>query len=272
MTPEIPATRPRPGAVAPMPAIFVGHGNPMNAIETNAYTEAWQRLAASIPTPRAIVCVSAHWYVRGTRVTAMERPRTIHDFGGFPRPLFEVDYPARGDRKLAERVAELLAPTVVEQDTSWGLDHGAWSVLVRMYPKADVPVVQLALDRTQPPSVHYELGRRLDALRDDGVLILGSGNLVHNLHAYSWGQHPAQPYEWAVDFEQQVVRALSRGEHAPLVAYEGFGESAALSVPTPDHYLPFLYAIATARPGDHFAYPVEGFDGGSISMRAVRIG
>ena len=255
-----------------MPAVFLGHGNPMNAIESNAYTAAWERLAATLPRPRGIVCISAHWYVRGTRVTAMERPRTIHDFGGFPRALFAVEYPAPGDPRLADRVVELLEPTPVERDQAWGLDHGAWSILLRMFPAAEVPVVQLAIDRTQPPSVHYDIGRRLGALRDEGVLVLGSGNLVHNLHAYSWGQHPAQPYDWAVEFEAQVLKCLGGGDHGPLIAYDAFGESAALSVPTPDHYLPFLYAIALARPADRISYPVEGFDGGSISMRAVRVG
>ncbi|MCI4360588.1 MAG: 4,5-DOPA dioxygenase extradiol [Thermoplasmata archaeon] len=255
-----------------MPVLFLGHGNPMNALESNAYTSAWEAVGAGVPRPRGIVCVSAHWYVRGTRVTAMERPRTIHDFGGFPRALFEVEYPAPGDPTLAERVAGLLAPTAVERDSGWGLDHGAWSLLRRMFPRADVPVVQLAIDRTQPPSVHYELGRRLAPLREEGVLVLGSGNLVHNLHAYSWGGHPARPYPWAVDFERRVRHELGAGRHDPLIAYESMGESAELSVPTPDHYLPFLYAIALAGPGEACTFPVEGFDGGSISMLGVRIG
>jgi len=257
---------------APGPAVFVGHGNPMNAIESNAYTAGWAALARSLPRPKAILCISAHWYVRGTHVTAMERPRTIHDFGGFPRELFEVEYRAPGDPVLAERVASLLAPTPVERDTSWGLDHGAWSVLSRMYPAADVPVVQLSVDRTQPPTAHFELARHLAPLRDEGVLVVGSGNLVHNLHAYSWGEHPAEPYPWAVEFERQVRQALDEGRPETLVQYESLGEAAQLSVPTPDHYLPFLYVLALARPGERCSYPVEGFDGGSISMLAVRVG
>jgi 4,5-DOPA dioxygenase extradiol len=202
----------------------------------------------------------------------MPKPRTIHDFGGFPRALYEVEYPAPGAPALADRLVEVLAPTSVELDQSWGLDHGAWSVLSRMYPDAKVPVVQLSLDRTQPPSVHFDLARRLAPLRDQGILVLGSGNLVHNLHAYSWGEHPARPYEWAVEFEAIVRKALDEGRPESLVAYDTLGEPAALSIPTPDHYLPFLYAVARARPGEPFTYPVEGFDGGSISMLSVRVG
>ena len=256
-----------------MPVVFVGHGNPMNAITTNPYTESWRALSASIPKPRAIVCVSAHWYIRGTRVTAMARPPTIHDFGGFPRELFEVEYPAPGDPKLAARVADLLMATPVAlDDESWGLDHGAWSVLVHMYPDADVPIVQLSIDRTQPALFHYELGTRLSALRDEGVLILGSGNLVHNLHTYSWGGREGMAYDWAREFETTARRLLEEHNHEPLIAYETLGRAAALSIPTPDHYLPFLYTASLCRGGEALSYPVEGFDGGSISMLAVRIG
>ena len=256
----------------PMPAVFVGHGNPMNAVESNSYTAGWEALARSIPTPRAIVSISAHWYVRGTRVTAMERPRTIHDFGGFPRELYDVQYPAPGDPKLAERLQKLLSPTRVDPDTAWGLDHGTWSVLVRMYPKAHIPVVQLSIDRTQPPSVHYEIARRLAPLRDEGILLFGSGNLVHNLEAYSWGAHRPEPYPWALEFDSRVRKALAEGRHEPLVGYDAMGEVAEMAVPTPDHYLPFLYILAQRRPGEPCSYPVDGFDGGSISMTAVRVG
>ncbi|HXQ94270.1 MAG TPA: 4,5-DOPA dioxygenase extradiol [Thermoplasmata archaeon] len=255
-----------------MPAVFVGHGNPMNALESNVYTDGWRAIARALPPPKAILCVSAHWYVRGTHVTAMERPRTIHDFGGFPQALYEVDYPAPGDPRLAERIVGLLAPTPVELDRSWGLDHGTWSVLARMFPDADVPVVQLSLDRTQPASVHYDIGRRLGALRDEGVLVLGSGNLVHNLSAFSWGDPPGKPHAWAVEFEHRVRHGLDTGSHEALIAYETLGEAAAWSVPTPDHYLPFLSTIALARPGEPYSYPVEGFYGSSISMLAVRVG
>ena len=255
-----------------LPAIFFGHGNPMNALASNGWTRAWSALGAELPRPRAVLAVSAHWYLPGTYVTAMRAPRTIHDFGGFPNELYEVQYPAPGDPALAARVQELLAPAGVLRDDHWGLDHGTWSVLVHVYPKADVPVVQLSIDETQPPGYHYEFGRRLAPLRDEGVLIVGSGNVVHNLHAYAWGRHPARQFDWAVRFEAQTRALLDRGEHEPLIDYEELGNDALLSVPTPEHYLPLLYVIATQRNGEPVSYPVEGGDGGSISMLSVRVG
>ncbi len=205
-------------------------------------------------------------------MTAAPNPRTIHDFGGFPRALYEVTYPAPGDAALVQRVRELLAPVDVVPDERWGLDHGTWSVLVHAYPDADVPVVQLGVDETQPPAFHYELGRRLAPLRDEGVLIAGSGNIVHNLHAYAWGRHPAQQFDWAVRFEALARAALDAHDHTPLIDYERFGSDALLSVPTPEHYLPLLYVVGAQQPGDAVSYPVEGGDGGSISMLSVRIG
>ncbi|MDB5070762.1 MAG: dioxygenase [Candidatus Eremiobacteraeota bacterium] len=255
-----------------LPAIFFGHGNPMNAISTNEYTQAWSAIGAALPRPRAVLVISAHWYLPGTHVTAMRQPRTIHDFGGFPRELYEVRYPAPGDPPLAQRVRDLLAPADVTLDENWGLDHGTWSVLVHVYPDADVPVVQLAIDETKPPAYHYELAKRLAPLRDEGVLIVGSGNVVHNLHAYAWGRHPVEPFDWAVRFEQRARNFISAGDHEPLVDYEALGRDALLSVPTPEHYLPLLYVIATQQPGDEVTYPVEGGDGGSISMLSVRVG
>ena len=255
-----------------MPAIFFGHGNPMNALQTNAWTQAWAAIGKSIPSPKAIICVSAHWYLPATLVTAMERPRTIHDFGGFPRELYEVAYPAPGDANLANRVRDLLAPTPVGLDTRWGLDHGTWSVLCHVFPEADVPVIQLSIDETQPPEFHYEIAKRLSSLRDEGVLIAGSGNLVHNLHAYAWGRQQVDPLDWAVRFEERVRELLLARDHDPLIAYETLGRDATLSVPTPDHYLPLLYVIAQMRDGEQMRFPVEGFDGGSVSMLSVRIG
>jgi 4,5-DOPA dioxygenase extradiol len=202
----------------------------------------------------------------------MQAPRTIHDFGGFPRELYELSYPASGEPALARRVRELLAPLDTALDLDWGLDHGTWSVLLHLFPAADVPVVQLSLDETRPPSFHCELGRRLGPLRDEGVLVLGSGNLVHNLHAYAWGRHPAEPLDWAVRFEQRVRELLGAGDDAPLVDYESLGQDALLSVPTPEHYLPLLYVLGSRRAGEPVAYPVEGVDGGSVSMLSVRIG
>ncbi len=191
-------------AEATMPAIFFGHGNPMNAIGENVYGKKWRAIGRGLPKPKAVLAISAHWYVERTAVTAMERPRTIHDFGGFPRELFEMQYPAPGDPALARRIADLLRPLHVSLDDAWGLDHGTWSVLAHVFPDADVPVVQLSIDETQPPHFHYELGRRLAGLRDEGVLVIGSGNVVHNLHAYAWGRHPAEPFDWALRFEAQV--------------------------------------------------------------------
>ena len=255
-----------------LPAFFFGHGNPMNALEQNAYTEGWSAIGKTLPRPRAILSISAHWFVPKTGVTITTAPRTIHDFGGFPRELYQVKYPAPGDPDLARRVQKMLAPLQVNLDESWGLDHGTWSVLFHVYPQADIPVVQLSIDETQPAAFHYELGRRLAPLRDDGVLIMGSGNLVHNLHAYAWGRHPVDPFDWAIRFEQQVREMIVAGEHKPLIEYEKLGRDALLSIPTPDHYLPFLYALATRQQGEPVAFPIEGVDGGSISMLTVQVG
>jgi 4,5-DOPA dioxygenase extradiol len=255
-----------------MPAIFFGHGNPMNAVLRNGYTEAWARLGRDIPRPKAILSVSAHWFVPETGVTVTTAPRTIHDFGGFPRELYQVKYPAPGDPDLARRVQALLQPLPVKLDQTWGLDHGTWSVLCHVYPDADIPVVQLSLDETQPASFHYEIGERLAPLRDEGVLIVGSGNLVHNLHSYAWGRHNPEPFAWAVRFEQQAREMILAREHRPLVDYERLGKDALLSIPTPDHFLPLLYVIASRQKGETVSFPVEGVDGGSISMLSVKIG
>jgi 4,5-DOPA dioxygenase extradiol len=255
-----------------MPTLFVGHGNPMNALAHNNYTEAWAKLGADLPRPRAILCVSAHWFVPGAAVTISTAPRTIHDFGGFPRELFQVQYPAPGDPALARRVQQLLAPLPVTLDDSWGLDHGTWSVLCHVYPKADIPIVQLSIDETQPASFHYEIGQRLTALREEGILIVGSGNIVHNLHTYAWGRHTIEPYDWTLRFEQDVRDLLKAGDHKPLIQYESLGRAALLSIPTPDHYLPLLYTIGAKGNRDPVSFPVEGVDGGSISMLAVRVG
>lgn len=257
----------------PMPAIFFGHGNPMNALANNDWTNGWAAIGREIPRPRAVLCVSAHWYLPATLVTAMPAPRTIHDFGGFPKELYQIEYPAPGDPELARKIQELLAPIGVGLDERhWGLDHGTWSVLCHVFPDADVPVVQLSINEAQPPEFHYEIAKRLNSLRDEGVLIIGSGNLVHNLHTYSWGRHKVEPFDWAVRFEGQARELLLSGTHAPLLDYESLGRDAILSAPTPDHYLPLLYVIAQAREGDKITFPVEGFDGGSISMLSIQIG
>ena len=257
---------------APMPVIFFGHGNPMNAITDNVYGKKWHAIGRSLPKPKAVLTISAHWYVEETAVTAMAAPRTIHDFGGFPRELFEVTYPAPGDPALARRIVELLAPTRVSLDEQWGLDHGTWSVLVHVFPGADIPVVQLSIDETKPPQFHYDLAKRLAPLRDEGVLIIGSGNVVHNLHAYAWGRHEPEPFDWALRFEARVRELLLERNDAPLVDYESLGRDALLSAPTPDHYLPLVYVLALRREGDQITFPVEGVDGGSISMLTICMG
>ena len=256
----------------PMPAIFFGHGNPMNALMDNDYTKGWAAIGKATPRPKAVLCVSAHWYLSGTAVTAMAAPRTIHDFGGFPRELYQVQYPAPGDPALASRVRDLLTPIPVELDERWGLDHGAWSVLCHVFSQADVPIVQLSLDETRGAAVHYEMGRRLAPLRDEGVLIIGSGNLVHNLHAYGWGRREVEPYDWARRFEARARELLIARDDGPLIAYETLGSDALLSIPTPEHYLPLLYVMALRREGEPVSFPVEGVDGGSISMLTVQIG
>lgn len=255
-----------------MPAIFVGHGNPMNAISQNAYTEGWSAIGRTVPRPKAILSVSAHWYLPATSVTANLVPETIHDFGGFPQELYEIEYKAPGSPELARRVKDLLAPHSVKLDKSWGLDHGTWSVLRHIFPQADIPIVQLSINETKPPQVHYDLGKTLSVLREEGILIIGSGNIVHNLHAYAWGSAGVNPYDWAMRFEAQAKAYLLSGDDAPLVAYQKMGRDALMSIPTPDHYLPLLYIMATRRDGDKVSFPIEGIDGGSVSMLACRIG
>ena len=243
----------------------------MNALMDNLYTKGWRRLGERMPKPKVVLSISAHWFVPGTAVTVSTAPRTIHDFGGFPAELYQVQYPAAGDADLARRVKAMLAPLPVKLDNSWGLDHGTWSVLRHVYPDADIPVVQLSIDETQAAAFHYEIGRRLAPLRNEGVLIVGSGNLVHNLHAYAWGRRTAEPYDWAIRFERQARELMVASEHRPLIEYESLGRDAMLSIPTPDHYLPLLYVLATRQQGEQIAFPIEGIDGGSISMLAVEI-
>lgn len=255
-----------------MPAVFFGHGNPMNAIENNRYTEAWKSIGARIGTPRGIVSISAHWYPPATLVTSAAQPRTIHDFGGFPQPLYEVQYPAPGSEDVVTSIQSLLAPVDVLPDENWGLDHGTWSVLVHVFPEANIPTVQLSIDETKPARFHYELGRRLATLRDEGILVMGSGNIVHNLHAYAWGRVAAEPFDWAARFETLVRDSVTTGNHEPLIEYESLGRDSMLSVPTPEHYLPLLYVLGTQQPDDAATFPVEGIDGGSVSMLSVMLG
>jgi 4,5-DOPA dioxygenase extradiol len=256
-----------------MPAIFFGHGNPMNALLRNQYTEAWAAIGAKLVRPEAILCISAHWYIRDAAVTVSTAPRTIHDFGGFPGELYQVQYPAPGDPNLAARIQKLLNPLPVRLDESRGLDHGTWTVLCHVYPKADIPVVQLSIDERQPAFFHHQIGKLIAILREEGILIVGSGNIVHNLHAYAWGQRTVEPYDWAIVFEQRVRELLISGDNAPLIDYENkLGVEAELAVPTPEHYLPLLYVIGTRQASEAVTFPVEGVEGGSISMLAVQVG
>ena len=255
-----------------MPTLFVGHGSPMVTLDDNTYTRGWRSLGENLPHPRAILCVSAHWYLPETLVTGNDRPRTIHDFGGFPKPLFDIEYPAPGDPALASQVAKLLSPTVVALDNERGLDHGTWTLLRHIYPEADIPVIQLSLNRSQDAAWHFELARRLRPLRDDNVLIVGSGNLVHNLRRYDWSGSRLKPFEWAKRFESMAREQMLAADFEPLVNYRKQGTDAMMAVPTPDHYLPLIYVLAQHHDGDRITFLVEGFDGGSMSMLAVQIG
>jgi 4,5-DOPA dioxygenase extradiol len=252
-----------------MPAVFLGHGNPMNTLEHNVYTDAWHELGRSLPRPRAVLSVSAHWYTRGLGVTAMERPRTIHDFSGFPPELFAVQYPAAGDPGLAREVAALVGADAVELDDAWGLDHGTWSVLAHVYPDADVPVVQLSLDGNREPEWHWDLASLLAPLRDDGVLVLGSGNVVHNLGRIAWGA--PEPFDWTVRFDEHVAAALAAGDRHALTHYLDHPDGR-LACPSPEHYLPLLYVAAVRGADESLTTVVDGYDHGSLSMRSFRVG
>lgn len=252
-----------------MPVLFVGHGNPMNAIERNEYFRGWQEAARRLPKPDAVLCVSAHWETQGAWVTATEQPPTIHDFYGFPKALYDVRYPAPGQPALARRVVELIGPDSAQSDPQRGLDHGAWSVLIAMYPAADIPVVQLGMDTGRPGTHHYALGRRLAPLRDEGVLVLASGNMVHNLALFSFAD--PKPFAWAERCDALLKRLIANGRHDELCGYAGLDPDMRLAVPTPEHYYPLLYALALRREGE----PAEFFNEGvisSISMTSVLIG
>jgi 4,5-DOPA dioxygenase extradiol len=252
-----------------MPVLFLGHGNPMNAIEDNEFNLAWEAAAIHTPAPKAIVCVSAHWETRGTQVTAMEAPRTIHDFYGFPRALFEKQYPAPGSPELADRMIKLIGESKVQRDQSWGLDHGTWSVLCRMYPKADIPVVQLSLDRSHDPIYHYQLGRELLPLRKEGVLIVGSGNIVHNLRMMVWED---KVFDWAAEYDAKVTQWILEGDHDSIIHYEKYGNAAQLAVNSAEHYLPLLYVLGLKEKDEPVSFFADKLWGGSLSMRCVRIG
>ena len=254
-----------------MPVAFFGHGSPMTTLTRNRYTEVWRAMADSMPRPKAIVAVSAHWYTRGIGVTSNARQKTIHDFYGFPQALFDIEYPAPGDPELAARVQSLLAPLDVHLAESWGLDHGTWSVLLHAYPGAPIPVIQLSIDANQPASFHYELGSRLAPLREEGILIVGSGNVVHNLRLMRHNE-TEPPYDWALRFEANVREALLARDHDALINIDRLGQDAMLSVPTPEHYLPLLYVVGLQREGETVSIPVDGIELGSLSMLSAVIG
>lgn len=251
-----------------MPVLFVGHGNPMNAIEKNEYNTSWNALGKNLPKPKAILCVSAHWLTSGTKVTAMEQPKTIHDFGGFPDELFAQQYPAKGSPEFAKETQALITKTKVQSDFEWGLDHGTWSVLLPMFPQADIPVYQLSIDYSKPPQYHYELAKELAELRKRGVLIVGSGNIVHNLRMIDWN---GKAFDWAIEFDEKIKKYIDEKNHNDIINYEKLGQLAQLAVPTNDHYLPLLYSLALQDKKDSVKYFNDKCEMGSISMRSLII-
>jgi 4,5-DOPA dioxygenase extradiol len=256
-----------------MPVLFIGHGSPMNGIEDNEFSQRWTQMAKEIPTPAAVLVVSAHWFSKGTRITAMNFPETIHDFGGFPQELFDVKYPAPGDPALAMETAELIHSAHVELDHDWGLDHGAWTVVRRMYPEAKIPVLQLSIDYSKAPQYHYDLAKELYALRKKGVLIIGSGNMVHNLRMVSWQNinNPGFGFDWALNMNDTFKQLISDGDHNPLINYEGLGAEARLAIPTPEHYLPLLYSLGLKGSKDNISFFNDKAVAGSLTMTSVLI-
>lgn len=259
---------------APMPVLFLGHGSPMNAIEENQFVAAFRSESQLLPKPKAVLCVSAHWETLGTRVTAMPAPRTIHDFGGFPPALYQVQYPAPGDTQLASSLSETLAPTPVGQDQDWGLDHGAWSVLKHFFPEADVPVLQLSLDLRLSPLEHLDLAKRLAVLRERGVLVVGSGNLVHNLGQVAWSRlnEVGYGYDWAQEAQAWIAGRIADQDHKALANYASAGRALQLAIPTPEHYLPSLYTLALRGENESLRFFNDELMAGSLSMTSFRIG
>lgn len=257
-----------------MPVLFIGHGSPMNGIEDNEFSNRWKNMAKEIPTPAAVLVVSAHWFSKGTRITAMDFPETIHDFGGFPQALFDVQYPAPGNPTLAKETVSLLHSAHVELDHDWGLDHGTWTVVRHMYPDAKIPVLQLSIDYTKGPQYHYDLAKELYGLRKKGVLIIGSGNMVHNLRMVSW-QHmntPGYGFDWALKMNDTFKQLITDGDYKPLINYESLGAEARLAIPTPEHYLPLLYTLGLKGSKDKVSFFNDKAVAGSLTMTSVKIG
>lgn len=256
-----------------MPVLFVGHGSPMNGIEDNEFSQYWKKLATEIEKPTAVLCVSAHWLTRGTYITAMDKPQTIHDFGGFPQSLFDVQYPAPGDPKLAEEAAKLITTTTIGLDHDWGLDHGTWTIVRHMYPNADVPVLQLSIDYNQPAQYHYDLAKQLAALRKKGVLIMGSGNMVHNLGMVAWDKlEQSYGFDWAIEMNDIFKKKIEENDHAALIQYEKLNIAAKLAIPTPDHYYPLIYSLGLKTEKDAVSFFNDKPMAGSLTMTSVRIG
>lgn len=257
-----------------MPVLFIGHGSPMNGIEDNPFSKEWKCLGEEMPVPKAVIVISAHWLTKGTKVTAMEHPKTIHDFGGFPRELYEVQYPAPGSPTLAEETKSMIRSVQVEADHDWGLDHGAWTVVRHMYPEANIPVLQLSIDYTKGPDYHYRLSKELFELRKKGVLILGSGNMVHNLGMVAWDKLSEEGfgYDWALEMDAEFKELIGNGDHEKLIAYEKLGSKALLSIPTPDHYLPLMYVLGLQDKKDSVSFFNDKAVGGSLTMTSVKLG
>ena len=256
-----------------MPVLFVGHGSPMNGIEDSEFSRRWKAMAKEIPQPHAVLVVSAHWFTKGTKITAMDFPRTIHDFGGFPQELFDVQYPAPGQPLLAKETAALAKTAHIELDHDWGLDHGTWTIVRHMYPDANIPVLQLSIDYSKGPQYHYELAGELAALRRKGVLIIGSGNMVHNLRMVAWDRLNSEyGYDWAKTINEKFKSLILDGDHKPLVHYSTLGKEAQLAIPTPEHYLPLLYTLGLQAPRDAVSFFNDKAVGGALTMTSVKLG
>ncbi|WP_417352054.1 4,5-DOPA dioxygenase extradiol [Flavobacterium alkalisoli] len=257
-----------------LPVLFIGHGSPMNGIEDNEFSQTWAKMGQGITRPKAVIVVSAHWLTRGTHITAMEDPKTIHDFGGFPQELFDVQYPAKGNPELAKETAKLITSTQVGLDHDWGLDHGTWTVVRHMYPNADIPVLQLSIDYGKPASYHYELAKQLSSLRKKGVLIIGSGNMVHNLRMIDWRKlnEPNYGFDWAIEMNNVFKEKIADRNHKALMDYESLNKAAKLAIPTPDHYYPLMYILGLQDNKDDLSFFNDKMVGGSLNMTSVKIG
>jgi len=271
---ELNTTKQSTSNINRMPALFVGHGSPMYAIEENEFVQNWRNLSETLPTPHAIICISAHWETRGTQVTAMQNPPTIHDFGGFPQELYDVQYPAAGSPELAKEIIKSVSGTTVSADQKWGLDHGTWSVIRRMYPTANVPVIQLSLDYNKSPEEHYKLAKELVSFRNKGVLIVGSGNIVHNLRKVTWDKPDDEEYglDWAIEANETIKRLILENKHKELIDYNLLSKEVQMAVPSPDHYLPLLYTLALKAEDENISFFNDKVVMGSLSMTSIRIG